>query len=284
MAAAPRPVSVLPPGLPPSAAPTRGARRRGQVALCARLALRGPLAWISVAIAGVTVFGAVVVTLTVAHEGPNAPLTALPSLTAGALAWGAGVLLAFASGAHALQRDVTEGIRALLVARGGSLRAYAFARVGGLAAVLAAILGGGTAVAGVVATLAASKLGLAAATLQATVGSVAYGFAFAAVIAPIAVAALGARSRSGGYGWLLVVLVMPELFSRWTARALPHAWRELVSVPSALAALRASLLPPGIDVARFARAAIVLVIVFVVAMLVVHREVARVGNERQPRP
>jgi hypothetical protein len=225
-------------------------------------------------VGGLTLLGAVVATLTVAHRGPSAPLTTLPNLASGALAWGAGVLLAFAAAARALERDASEGIRALLLARGGSLRAYTNARVGGLALVLAVALGGGTAAAGLVATLAASRLGLAAATFQATLASTVYAVVFGVTLAPIALAALGARSRSGGYGWLLVVLVLPEMFARWTARALPDAWRELVSVPSALGALRASLMPPGVDVARFARASLVLVVVVIVAVMACHREAA----------
>jgi hypothetical protein len=273
-------VSGPPPGLPPiAAAPSKAAKRRGRLALCARLSVRGPLAWISLGIGALTVFGAIVVTLSVARQGANAPLASVPSVTSSALAWGAGALFAFAAAAKALRRDKEEGIRALLLARGGSTEAYALARVAGLALVLSLVLAGGTAAAGIVAALAAAKLGLAASALQATLASMAYALAFALVLAPVAVAALGARSRGGGYGRLLVVLVLPELFERWTARALPGAWRELVSIPSALGALRAALMPPGVDVARFFRAALVLAIVVAVAMLVVRREARRIGEE-----
>jgi hypothetical protein len=188
-------------------------------------------------------------------------------------------LLAFAAAAHAFRRDRTEGIRELLASRGGSSVAYAWARIGGLAMVLALLIAGGTAVSGGVASLAAARVGVAAATLQATFASVVYGLAFASVLAPIALATLGARSRAGGYVWLLVVLVLPELFERWTVSVLPDSWGELVSVPSALAALKGSLMPPGVDVARCARACVVLALMTAVAILVVHREVARASEK-----
>lgn len=280
MAAVPRPASVLPPGVPPARAPSRAARRRSQLALCFRLAARGPLAWLSIAIAVLTLLGAIVVSLAVARRGAHAPLANVPDVASSAFAWGAGVLLAFAAAAHAFRRDRSEGIFDLLVARGGSTRAYAWARVGGLVILLAIVIAGGSAVTGIVATLAAARAGLAASTLQATFASVLYGLAFAVVLAPIALATLGARSRAGGYLWLLVVLVLPELFERWSARVLPDAWRELVSVPAALAALKSSLMPPGIDLARAIRASVVLTIVTVIAMLVVRREITRAGEKR----
>ncbi len=74
----------------------------------------------------------------------------------------------------------------------------------------------------------------------------------------MSLAALGTRSRGGGYVRLTVLLVLPEMAERWTSALVPTGWGELLSVPTALAALRASLPPESFDPARLARAAFVL--------------------------
>jgi hypothetical protein len=105
-----------------------------------------------------------------------------------------------------------------------------------------------------------------------------YGVAFSAVIAPLALAALGGRTRAGGYAGLLVLLVLPEVAERWTSRLVPEAWRGMLSVPSALDALR-SALAPDLDLARFVRAAFVLALFGGISYAIARSEIARVDAD-----
>jgi hypothetical protein len=61
----------------------------------------------------------------------------------------------------------------------------------------------------------------------------------------VALAALGARTRAGGYFTLLAVLVLPELLAPWTAPFLPASVRELTSIPAALEAVRQGIAGPA---------------------------------------
>ncbi|HWL87330.1 MAG TPA: hypothetical protein VNO21_16110 [Polyangiaceae bacterium] len=256
---------------------------RGIIALGATLALGGVMARVAVVLAFVTSFGAVVVAVLLArgsYEGPHPPLELVPSLTASALAWGAGVLLAFASALQALLRDRDQGIRQLVRMRGASASSYVRARIAGLALVLFIVTGAGVLLTGIASMLAARQPGLVFDVAQATIASLVYAAGFAAVMAPIAVAALGARSRAGGYFGLLVFIFLPELLLGWSRQLLPRAWGELGSIPSALAALRGSLMPNQFDLERLLRAAIVLGLVATVALVYVGRQVSRVDNER----
>lgn len=256
------------------------ARARSAPALGAlgiALARRGPLAIASIAIGVLTTFAMIVGAFVLAARGGRS-LAQLPGVTASALAWGAGVMLAFAASTRALRRDKDDGVRALVRARGGSTPAYVGGRIAGLVVLVAIVVAGGTLIAGVASTALASS-GNVARVAKGAGAAVVYALAFSATIAPVALAALGARSRIGGYFALVSVLVLPELFGRWTAQMLPRGWHELTSIPAVLGALRAALTPGTFDVATLLRASVVLAAIAAVATVIVRTQVARVDAE-----
>jgi hypothetical protein len=136
-------------------------------------------------------------------------------------------------------------------ARGASRADYVRGRVAGLVVVLALAVGGATLAA---ALAAVSAIGPAAALTHAVAGAIAYSLAFSATLGPVALAALGGRSRAGGYLGLVGVLVVPELLSHWTAELLPGPWFELTSIPAALAAVRDGVAMPSTGGLALARA------------------------------
>ncbi len=272
------PATPLLPRPSPRAA-TPQARRRALAALGVELSRRGPLAVVSLLVSLLTVLGALALTASLMRRGGATTFEEVPSLAAGALAWGGGVLLAFAVSVHALKRDREAGITALLRARGASLVGYLWTRVGGLTALLVVVVAGGTLLVGLVATLLAARAGTSLRTLQGTGAAVAYALAFAFTLGPLAMAALASRSRIGGYGFLLVVLVLPELLAPTTGALLPYGFGELASIPGALTALRAALMPPGVDGWRAARALFVLVLVALLSLAAVRRAARRAQRE-----
>jgi hypothetical protein len=215
------------------------------------LAARGGLATASLVLAGGGALASVAAAMAL-RDGRGASL--LPGVASSALAWGAGSTLAFGAALHALRHDRQQGVIALARTRGMSAGAYVQARVGGLVALLAAAVGGGTLVAVMAATAVARSPW---ASLRAGAGALAYALLFAATLGPVALAALGARTRLGGYLALLAVLALPEIAAPWTARLLPDGWRELTSIPAALDTVRAAFgpaAPPALSVARAAAA------------------------------
>jgi hypothetical protein len=267
----------------PEAKAEHGAAKRRKPALFAlsvRLARRGPLAVFALVLAAVITFGGVALAFAVARRpgGGGAALADVPAFVASLLGWGAGVMLAFAASTHALRRDRDEGIRALVRARGATSRAYLWGRIGGLVVVIAIAVVGGTLLTAIASTALATRASLVA-VAQGSAASLVYAAAFSAMLGPVALAALGARSRAGGYMWLLGVLIVPELFEGWTSQILPEGWRDLGSIPGALAALRGALMPPGVDAAKIGRSAVVVAAVIALALLVVHRQLARVEAE-----
>jgi hypothetical protein len=258
---------------------TRRPSGGGLLELGRALAVEGVLARISLGIGVAIVLGGLVTVIAVARGDHSDNLANLPLLTSSALAWGAGTLLAFAAAAHAFRRDRENGIRALVSARARSDAEYLWARVIGLARALAWVTVSGTVIVGAAAALAARGGALAIRTLESTGASVAFSFLFAATLAPVALATLGARTRIGGYLALLFVLVLPELLSGWLSTALPEGWGELASIPGALGALRGSLLPAGLDPLRGSRALAILLLVVVLAMLVARGQLARFDRE-----
>jgi hypothetical protein len=275
-------VTPAPPFLARSLPPPARARLSAGVALGITLAPRGALVKIAAGVAGLTTLGGVATVLTLAARGSGRALAEIPAAASSALAWGAGLLVAVAASVQAFREDRARGVRALLLARGAGTGLYARGRVIGLALVLGAVVGGGTLVAGGSAVLAASQVGSAAGVLQSLIASLVFAAAFATVLAPLALAALGGRSRSGGYATFLALLVLPELLEPWTSELLPAGWGDLLAVPSALAALRGSLLPPGIDPARLARALVVIATFALVAFLAVRTEIARTDSLQEP--
>jgi hypothetical protein len=249
----------------------------GLLVLGVARARRGILAGVAIAIGILTALGAVVAAIALGRHGGRAAVD-VPAGAAIALAWGAGVLLAFASSVRGLARDRDEGITALVRARGASTALWIVARVAGLAVVVAAVVVGGVLVASLAAVSAASPSAMAR-VARASAGAMAYGAAFAIVIAPVAMAALGVRSRAGGYVWLLVLLVLPELFASWTRELLPSGWGELTSIPAMLGALRAGI--ASADFARAVRACAAIAVVVVAALAAVRAQAARLRAEQE---
>jgi uncharacterized membrane protein len=123
------------------------------------------------------------------------------------------------------------------------------------------------------------KVGALPLTAQASAAAVAYGFAFSFVVAPVAFATLGARTRIGGYFYLLLILVLPEILTSALDKSLPSELLEVCAIPSALAALRASLAPGTTDLFRFLRASVALFVFISAAMLWIRREIVRMERE-----
>ncbi len=234
---------------------------RSSLALGVWLASRGAVARSGVVLAAVGAVAAAAVTA--AASGRAA--ARMPWFTAEIVAWGAGVTVAFGGALHALRRDRDEGVVALARARGTRAAAYVQGRVGGLAIVVAATAGAPTLAAGIVAASLARPTGLA---LQVTVGALAYVLAFAATIAPVAFAALGARSRVAGYLSLVAVVGLPEILAPWTSQALPRGWSELTSIPAALSAVGGAFASTGAAL-HAARALVGLLAVAAAALVVV---------------
>jgi hypothetical protein len=238
------------------------ARRSGispLLAIGVHLARRGPMAVLAIGVSALTTVALAVVAIVIARKGAHAPVYDVPLVASSALAWGGGFLHAFATSAHALRNDRNDGVRHLLVARTTSLRGYLTARVGGLAAILALVVGGGTLVCGVVATLAAMRVGAVPKTLQATLASVVFAVAFSAVIAPVA--------------FLIGVLVVPEVLATALTGPLPESVTEVLAIPSALGALRSALAPGGLDPLRAVRALVALGVFAAVCTFLVRRDV-----------
>lgn len=253
------------------------ARRWIHLSLGASLARRGPAVIVALIVSALTAVAAAVVGFVLARRGSTAPADAVPILASSALAWGGGFLHAFSASAGALRRDRADGIRQLFVARTTSLDGYLFGRVAGLALVLAIVIGGGTLLAGVGALAGAT--GGAGRTLQATMASVVFALLFAVVVAPVSLAALGARTRTAGWAMIVVVLFVPELVALSMRDVFPAEVRELVAIPSALGAVRTALAPDTFDLLRGLRALVVLVAFTAVATFFLRRDAVLLAHE-----
>lgn len=270
MAAAPTPRTVAP------------ARQVGIAPLLGfgmMLARRGPMAVTAMTISVLTAVVICLFSFSFVFRDGERPTHDLPLLASSALVWGGGFLHAFAASAGALRRDRVQGIHHLVVTRTTSLRGYLLARVGGLALLLAIVTAGGTLLVGLGAVLAATRSAAVSRTIQATFASMAFAVAFAIAMAPIALAALGARSRATGYFFLLALLVVPEIASRSLAGVLPTEVTELCALPSALAALRASLMPGAVDPLQTLRAVLAIAIFAGVGVVFVRRDVLLLERE-----
>ncbi len=246
-------------------------RRPRTLALGIWLAARGGVATLGLVLAalGAVLSAAAALSWRSAGHGSHATV---PALASEAIAWSAGIMLAFGAAMRALPRDREQGIVALARARGVVPSRYAWGRIVGLALVMAAAIGGAT----LVASIAALCADPSAREAKASAGALAYAVSFAVAVAPVAMATLGGRSRSLGYLAFLGVLVLPELLSRWTATLLPAGWHELTSIPAALDAVREGVVAPVSHGARLARAVAAICGVsafcFVVAVARVRRE------------
>jgi len=270
-----------PPEAPGTTAPAASRRRSflPLLALGVSLARRGIMAKASIVICMLTVLAMALVAVSLGSRGAKSPIHDVPLIASGALAWGGGFLLAFGASAQALRKDREEGIRALVVARSRSLTGYLVARVGGLAALVALVVAGGTFVCGLVATLASTRLASVPRTLGATGAALAFSLAFAAVVAPVAFAALGVRSRVGGYMFLLALVVLPDLVAGAMGSTLPEGVVDVLSIPSALAALRTALTPGTVEPGRAVRALIALAFFVAFAVVLVRRDALRIEAE-----
>lgn len=236
---------------PPGTARTADRQARAPLtllALGAFLARRGILARLSIGVCLLTTAGLVVLGVVMAWRGGTSPAHDVPIVASSALAWGGGFLLAFSASVHVLRVDRASGVFGMAAGPGARLRDYLLMRVGGLAALLFGLVGGGTLLVGVVVAACVSSPGGAWRVLGTTLASIAFSAAFAAVVSPMALAALGARTRFGGYLFLLLVLVLPELVA--ASADLPGRIRDVLSVPGALRALRSALLPSTFDALR----------------------------------
>ncbi len=227
------------------------------------LASRSGLVRASLALAALCTLGSVAAAT--ATRG-TALVREIPAIASIVLTWGAGTTLAFGGALRAMRRDRDEGVLALARARGVSVTEYATGRVAGLVVVLAVAVGGGTVAAGLAATAAT---GAAGAVARASAAALVYALAFAITLGPLAMAALGGRTRAGGYLTLLLVLVVPELLAPWTRLLLPDGWDELTSIPAALDALRRGVQSPSASPEHLARAVVAIVAVIAMSLVVV---------------
>jgi hypothetical protein len=247
--------------------------RSALVGLGAWLAGRGALAAVGLVVTGAA--GAVAAVAAFALGASRAAV--LPGLAAQFIAWGGGMTLAFGAALRAVRLDRQEGVQALARMRGATLGEYVRGRVGGLVLVLLLAVGGATLLA-CAGSLVASRAAATAARTSA--GALAYAAAFSVTIAPVALAALGARTRAVSYLILLAVLVLPEGLAPWTARALPQGWHELTSIPAALDAVRMGVAHPVHAGAHGARALAGLAAVVAIALLAVAAR-ARQRNDEE---
>jgi hypothetical protein len=227
------------------------------------LALRSGLVRASLLLSVLCALGLVAATTTT--RGP-ALVREIPAIASMVLTWGAGITLAFGGALRAMRRDRDEGVLLLVRSRGVSAAGYATGRVAGLVVVLAVAVGGGTLAAGLAAM---AVTGDSHAVARASVAALVYALAFAATVGPLAMAALGGRTRSGGYMTLLAVLVAPELLAPWTRMLLPGGWYELTSIPAALEAVRRGVLSSSASGEHTARAIVALVAVIATSLVVV---------------
>ncbi len=252
-----------------------GSRGKSLVGLGFFLARRGMMAVIGVALTLSCVVGFAGVAVVVMRRHRPEALPGVPLLGSTALAYGVGVLVAFAVSTRAFRRDEDDGVRALLAARGVSTNEYLAGRVAGLGAALAILVAGGSSLIGFAALLTARSRATALHTVQASVAAVAFSLAFAVTFAPVAMATLGARSRGGGYLALLAVLVLPDLAGPFLEPFVSARWLEVCSIPGALFALRTSLAPVGIDWLLLGRAVMALLVVIIAALALVRAEILR---------
>jgi hypothetical protein len=247
--------------------PSSGRRSR-TFALGVWLASRTSLARTALVLAAAGAVGSVIVIVAKSRS----PLPAMPTLASMALAWSAGISLAFGGALKALQRDFDEGIVALARMRGVTTMAYVQGRVWGLAALIAGAVGGGTLAAGIAATCtSADRL----AGAREACAALAYSLAFAATLGPLAMAALGTGTRVVGYLVLVAVLGVPEMLAPWTGALLPQGWRELTSIPSALAAVAAGVRFGGASLWHAARALVALAAIVAASQAAVWVRLAR---------
>jgi len=252
--------------------------RTGTLALGFWLASRGLGSRLAVGLTALLTVGGVTAAFWLVRHGATT-LAAVPTVTAYALTWGAGLSLAAMASIRAPYRDAETGVLAFVLARGATLGEYVRGRVGGLSLWVVVCVGGGTLVA-IAGTLAAARP--TEALLRSSAGALAYSLAFGLIVGPVAMATLGARARLRGYVALLLVVVLPDLAASWTERhLLPDGWSELASIPAALGALRAAAFNRP-DWLRCARALAGLIALVAVSLVAVTTHAARAAERSAP--
>jgi hypothetical protein len=254
--------------------PSPAARPARTLALGVWLAKRGPLAMIGFVFAAACAAISACAPTLLPRDGSH-DIALVPTLTSECVAWSSGVMVSLGASFRAFHGDQEQGILSLVRVRSAGLGQYLRGRVGGLILVLEATLGGAVLVAAI-ASLAAG--GVTAALVRACAGALAYAIAFAAIIGPVTMACIAARTRAGGYITWLTVLILPELISPWTSTLLPGDWRELTSIPAALGTIRTCLASPVGGGARAARAVAGLAAVFAVSVVVIATRTARAAE------
>lgn len=202
-------------------------------------------------------------------------LVFLPLLSAKAMLWGPGILTVVICSLHAWRRDREEGVADLAVRSGHAAPLYYRARTW----VLAGWLLGVQVLAGMLlfAVLVGTNASTAQVLLRGSVPAAAYAIVGSVLLALLGSVCLGPRTRPGGYLLLALLLFVPESLSRWTAGLLGQ---DMTSLPALLHAVALSLGPSQHDAARFARAALVLLLVF--GLLVAWLRYASQRWSRQP--
>jgi hypothetical protein len=213
----------------------RGSERRPRtLALGIWLATRTRLARIGLSLAA----GSAVIAAILAKGHATALASRLPTLVSMGVAWSAGISVAFGGALLALRADLDQGVVALARIRGVGLPAYVRGRIWGLSVLIALTVGAAVLGVGFTTSLEAPDRHAA---IREAAAALTYACAFAATMGPLAMAALGTGNRLIGYLCLLAVIALPELLAGWTEPLLPAGWRELTSIPSALAAVAAGV-------------------------------------------
>lgn len=244
----------------------------------ARLATRGLLARLGLVLALLWCLFFVGRVFLVSHRNLTTGYY-LPSIASVSLVWGAGFCIAFGAALSALKRDRVDGTFRLLVTRMGSARAYVVSRVGGVILLLMIVNAGGALLVGAACMATAPSAHAAWLTLWTSAASVLFGVCASFVIGLVCFATLGVSGRVSGYGRLLVVLLLPEVVRRLALSRMNVPGMDVMSIESALGALRESLLPNMVDPGRCARAVFVLAVVSFAALAVVRRDANRLMRE-----
>lgn len=211
------------------------------------LATRGWLSKFALLSAVLIVVGAGLAIGILSHRELAPPLAEMVTLTTSALSWGSGATLAFASSLHATRDDVQSGLVELARLRGFSEARYALSRTFGLAVVVFFVIACG-AVLTAMASLAVAPRASVGAIASALRSGVLYGATFAVVVSPLAMAALGARSRLQGYLILLSLLVLPELLRPYTKTLVAPELHDLLTLPTLLGVVQRATGAGGHDI------------------------------------
>ncbi len=228
------------------------------------------LAWVGVFIVALSTLACLVVTFKVRHDG--IALTGAVRLSTSLIWWGALVLIAFALSVRVLHRLRDDGLATFMQLRTGrntAWQAYLFGMFGRLCAVALppVLLVGVAALALAPADHGRIFLMLVACLISTVV--------FAATLSSVAMAALGGRSRAGGYLRLFAILTIPELVG--SSLSLSKEMRGMTSISALLSTLVDSL-SRG-DVSKLIIAVFILASVVAFAVGIIKLEWARVVGE-----